>query len=436
MGTRWTVLTTRVSILAALCLSTSPAGAEDILFQGVRVFTGSTVIPAADVLVSNGTIVSVTAVSDAAVLPGSPLPGPVLGQRTKIVDGSDRTLLPGLIDTHVHLVMATAAPTEAGHAAYIANELPGRLQAYLAAGVTTVRSLGDALTMILDVRTALQDGSLAGPDLLVAGPVFTAPGGVPIDVICVGQAWCIGELVREIASPAEAQAKVDAVALAGVDVIKVAYDSFGGAPQLSPLLVSALVQAAADNGLRVAAHTSGFVQDAADLAPLGVQSIEHIMVEPLTSSALGLALVATNTAYAPSLANKAVIQPAALAAALANVGQLHSDGVTIVVGSDTLGALPPGDSTVHEVELLVQSGLTPVQALRAATLDAAELLGLARDRGAIEPGLTADLILVAGDPTTDVSDLRRVVMVMQNGKVVFGRCPTITIGSSSFGIPP
>ncbi|MFT7463844.1 MAG: imidazolonepropionase-like amidohydrolase, partial [Pseudohongiellaceae bacterium] len=345
--------------LAFIASLAEPCAAEDFLFRGVRVFTGSSTVPAADVLVSNGTITSITALNHTAALSGPPLPGRTLGSTPTIIDGSGRTLLPGLIDTHVHLVTLSAAPTQVAHENFFASLLPQRLQAYLAAGVTTVRSLGDALSIIRPVREALQDGSLPGPDLLFAGPVFTSPGGPPVALVCIGQSWCVDQFIRTEASPAEVQAKVDALALQGVDVIKVVYDNFGGATQLSPLLVSALVSAANSNGLQVAAHTSAFVSHAADLATLGVQSIEHTMVQPLSGSALGNALVASGTTYVTTLANVAATQPGALPTALANVGQLHIDGVSLVLGSDTSGLLPPGDTTIHEVELLVEAGLSP-----------------------------------------------------------------------------
>jgi len=170
-----------------------------LVIANVRVFTGERSIERATITVADGKIVRITA--DAPATTGV------------TIDGAGKTALPGLIDSHVHVL---AGATEAETRAFIKERLPERLQSFPRHGVTTVKSVGDGTELILKIRQDLRDGTLAGPRLLVVGPVFTAPGGHPAVTVCSGSDWCRAALGLEVDSEEEARRHVRRLVDAGV----------------------------------------------------------------------------------------------------------------------------------------------------------------------------------------------------------------------------
>jgi imidazolonepropionase-like amidohydrolase len=425
-------------LLLAIVLAPAAAASDgpDLVVSNVRVFTGTTVLERATVTVDDGVITSIvsTAMGPGAGTGTSGVPstgggaGPGRGASTSVslgqvpptathLDGTGRTLLPGLIDTHVHLISGSTASTEPAETAWVANQLPGVLQAYLDAGVTTVKSAGDTLPLILSVRDDLDAGVLAGPRLMLSGKVITAPGGHPAATLCGSNTWCLEQLVSEVGTPAEAEAEVDALAAAGVDAIKFVLDGAAGLPKLTAPVMNALVARAQLHDLPITAHVGLPETDALAVVAAGVDGVDHMVLSPITDDALAMAMVAGGVGYVPTLVKMQAAFPGFFANAQANVGSLHGDGVTIVLGTDTAGPFPPGQSTVDELLLLVGSGLTPRQALEAGTVHAAAFLGL-DDVGMLAPGMRADLLLVEGDPLNDIAAVADVVAVVQAGHVV------------------
>lgn len=438
----WTVLAGTLLTIGALASRTA---ASDLVISNVRVFTGSDTLENATLLVDGDTITAVLPHAPLATLPptggGPPTPGgplsggPLTGgpaatagragakatpqaTATTHIDGTGLTVLPGLIDAHVHLIAGTAGPSEAQNAAYVATQLPARLMAYLAHGVTTVKSLGDPTSLTIAVRRQIASGALTGPRLLTTGAVLTPVGGIPVDQFCFGEPWCLSEIVIQVADVAGAEARVDQLAAAGVDAIKFVNDAVGGAPLMPADVMAAIVARAHLHGLPVTGHASNFEADALAIAASGADGIEHMIATPLTGPALAQALLANDASYVTTLAlREATLPPVNFADALANTAALHAAGVRIVLGTDTLASVPPGQTTLHELELLVLAGLTPAQALRAATRDAAEHLAR-RDLGRLEPGAKADLLLVAGNPLQDITAIHDIVAVFQGGQRV------------------
>jgi imidazolonepropionase-like amidohydrolase len=422
--------------LAALTPRAASADGLDLVVSNVRVFTGEAVLEQATVTVHDGVIVSIlpttggpAAGSGAGGVPGaSGGSGAGRGASASVstglaptpavhLDGAGRTLVPGLIDAHVHLISGSTASTELAETAWVTDQLPAVLQAYLDAGVTTVKSAGDSLSLILGVRDDLAAGALTGPRLLLSGKVITAPGGHPAATLCGANPWCLDQLVSEVGTPAEAEAEVDALAVAGVDAIKFVLDGAAGLPKLTAPVMNALVARAQLHGLPISAHVGLPLADALTVVATGVDGVDHMVLSPLPDDALALAMLASGARYVPTLVKMQAAFPGAFANAQANLGSLHADGVTIVLGTDTAGAFPPGQSTLDELVLLVGSGLTPREALEAGTVHAAAFLGL-DDVGVLAPGKRADLVLVDGDPLTDITDMANVVAVMQAGRVV------------------
>jgi imidazolonepropionase-like amidohydrolase len=378
----------------------------------VRVFTGSRVIDRATITVADGRILSIAATAPA--------------RATVTIDGTGKTALPGLIDTHVHMLTGV---TEADTRAFITNGLQGKLQAFLRHGVTTVKSAGDPPDLILGVRQDLRDGALAGPRLLVVGPSFTAPGGHPASTICRGDAWCRANRAAEVDSEEQARREVRRLAQRGVDAIKVVYSSGepefkSSFPKLSLEIVTAIADEARSATLPVTVHVTDESM-ALEVLAAGVSGLEHGPNAPQDTNALAQALKSPERSLVPTLATLAARTPPtpSLHARSQTTAALHKAGVRIVVGTDTRLEMPPGLSTVRELELLVKAGLSTVAALKAATSAAAQHLGLEKEIGTLEAGMSADILLVRGNPISNIGDLHQVDAVIQAGGIVFRPVP-------------
>jgi imidazolonepropionase-like amidohydrolase len=369
---------------------------------------------------------------------GQALPVPA---GASVVDLGDATLLPGFIDSHVHLT------GEAGDNWY-QSTLDGMRQTVaeqavrasqharktLQAGFTTVRNVGAGDAIDVGLRNAIDAGVVEGPRMIVAGYSLGARGGH-----CDETGFPYGFFGREtgIAQGIAAGADQfrDAVRIQhkyGASVIKVCATggvlSLGDAvdtPQLTQAEMDALVDEAHRLGLRTAAHAHG-AEGAKVAIRAGIDSIEHgSFLDPEAHRMMkerGSFLVPTVMAveytarrprnYPPEIAAKAKAAGEAHAAALRRAIQM---GVRIAFGTDS--AVSPHGRNAQEFALLVQHGMTPAQALRAAGPVAAELLGLAKETGSLEAGKAADIVAVPGDALADVKATERVFFVMKGGRV-------------------
>jgi imidazolonepropionase-like amidohydrolase len=340
------------------------------------------------------------------------------------VDGRGGTLLPGLIDAHVHL-------------------LPGAPRQALTFGVTTVLDMFSKPDL---VRDALVQG--AGPDaadVRSASIGATAPGGHPSMMYAP---------FPYVTGPQDAQRFVADRLAEGASHLKVFYDDGTSGPMPTPSLdvptIAALVDAAHRAGLIVAAHVST-ARGALDLLHTGVDVLAHVPFDPLDDQQIqaiaeaGVAVVATlavadgfpgDQALMPLLGEPALAarlgpawsevverqghrwmppQPPDFAAAAENVRRLHRAGVPLLVGTDA-----PNPGTVHgasvhrELQHFVAAGLEPGEALTAATARTADVFGLT-DRGRVQRGLRADLVLVDGQPHRLISDTQHVQAVWKAG---------------------
>ena len=298
-----------------------------------------------------------------------------------VVDGAGATLLPGFIDTHVHLDFYPPAQVLAG-------------------GVTTVRDLGWPADRLAALRHGAADPGTS-PRLLAAGQIITVPGGYPTRA-----PWAPAGTARPVDGPAEATAAVAELAAAGAAVIKVALDDRVG-PTLPALVLAAVVAAAAERGLGVTAHVGGAAEAAKALAA-GVGELAHWPFDP---AGLGDALV---DALAESVTAVPTLHIDPSPARRAGVRRFVGRGGRVLYGTDLGNQGPPPGVDVAELRLLVEAGLEPAQALAAATSRAAAHLGL-DDTGRVEAGARADLLLVDGDPLADLAALERVRLVTRDG---------------------
>jgi imidazolonepropionase-like amidohydrolase len=360
----------------------------------------------------------------------------------RLVDLSKQFVLPGLIDMHVHIFNdddKMRARLEANNRDIEDNVLIGvdNARRTLEAGFTTVRDLGSEVRSVTALRDAINSGLVQGPTIVAAGRGISISGGhgdgsnnTNRDVtemahshatnVCNGADEC-RRAVREQISQ-------------GADVIKFA--ATGGVnsniagglnQQMFADEMKAIVDTAHMFGRKVAAHAHGQNGIKAALEA-GVDSIEHGTYSDAQTNALfkrtGAWLVPTMVAPHAALAqakagarSKATLAKAeeAVAAHAKNTAQAIRDGVKLAFGTDS-GVSDHGKNAL-EFALLVQAGMTPAAAIRAATVDAATLLGRADRLGTLEVGKDADIIAVAMSPLQDVTELERVQFVMRRGVV-------------------
>jgi imidazolonepropionase-like amidohydrolase len=376
----------------------------------VRLWDGraDAALPGAAVLIEDGCIAWVGPRADA----------PLRSADGEIVDGRGGTLLPGLIDAHIHLQLAAGAAGDP-----LAGALANAAAA-LGVGLTAVRDLGARDHSVIAAARAIAAGTAPGPWIVAAGRPLAWPGGY------------VAGVAVEVTDPAGVRAAVQAQVAAGAGVIKVIASPVPAAPGLElprsfgPENLRAAVEAAHAAGLRLTAHAHSLA-GARDAVLAGFDCIEHgYRLDAATIAEMARrrvwlvpTLVAMEAAQRPWLsgARGGPADPDVRRArdrweAAAHAArEAHRAGVRMATGTDAV-TIVPVDAIRREVALLVEAaGFTPVAALRAATADAAELLGVAGVTGTIAVGCRADLLLVDGDPLADPAVLARVRGVWRAG---------------------
>ena len=395
---------------------TQPPTPDPVVLRAPRLLDGTGAQPVADaaVLIQDGRIVHA---GPAAQLPTA-------AGRVQVRELPGCTLLPGLVDVHVHLVasagpdLAADVPKSEAERTLVAVRNAGR---QLHRGVTLVRDLGAPGAEVVAVARAIEAGTVEGPRVLAAGPAVTMTGGH------------IAYLGRVADGPDAMRAAVRGNLAMGARCIKVV--ATGGVltmgidprePAYTQPELDALVEEAHRLGMTVAAHAIGEGGVAAALRA-GVDSVEHGMF--LDDAAIELFL-ATGARYTPTfcaphgiLAGPSVpgwikdrARPAAEAQAVSFRAAVEA-GVPVVAGTDAGTPDNPHGGVAREVAFMVEAGLGVLLAVRAATAEAADLLG-DPDRGVLRSGAHADVLVADGDVTADVTALQHPAAVFQAGRQV------------------
>jgi imidazolonepropionase-like amidohydrolase len=347
------------------------------------------------------------------------------------VDASAATVLPGLIDAHVHLFDFKAVTDAATMAEFVATGIQARLHAFLAHGITTVKSCGDAEDEILIIRARIEAGKLLGPRVLAVGPGLTAPRGHPAASVYAANPWYSALAAAEVDKPEAARDAVRRLAEKGVDGIKLLYQ--GGCSHEEPYffksvmfpsqfqifrLKESVMRAAIEEAHRwnlgVTVHTHE--EDRARTAvECGANALEHgILRVPIANDGLIGLLRERAVTVAPTLTIGRCHPDS-----LGNVKRMHDGGVGLALGTDLNQMFDDwGRCSIDEVDSMIRAGLNPAQAIEVATAGAARHVGRSGDLGSIGPGKLADLVVVDGNPVENITALRRIVLVIKDGEIV------------------
>jgi imidazolonepropionase-like amidohydrolase len=400
-----------IRIIASLVgiMSCGVGFAQNLVITNARIIDGTGVtIERGSVVVDRGQIASVSA--GEADAPGVR------------IDAQQMTVMPGMIDTHVHLLLVDRQlENQQALDNWIDQVLPGDLRAYLESGVTTIFSNGDYTDPILAVKRAIENRELQGPRLLVVGPVFTAPGGHPATTVCGGMpSLCRDLLAVEVSDVETARGEVRRLASLGVDGIKAVYESTLGEAILRDDVLEAIGEEAERYGLPLIVHAPG---------ELGLRAVElgaDKLVHPPLRDGVDLTeasrlLRSRSIPFATTTHGQAHPQVPDGEEQLARyylpgIRRLWDDGVTIAFGTDRFFASPSEDIR-HEIEILSRV-LTPEEVIVALTRNAAAYLDLSDEIGTLEPGKIGDMVIIRGDPLADLSNLANVMVVIQGGQVV------------------
>ncbi len=413
-----------VSLVLSLVLAAPPEAPAPIVLKAARmldVVSGKIVAPAT-VVVRGDRIEQVG---------GSEISAPA---DARVVDLGDMTILPGLMDMHVHLTFAIEGDfvNRSVHETAIDSALRGARNARvtLHAGFTTVRNVGSGEFADVALMHAIERGDIEGPWIWPACHALSVTGGHG-DETGFAPGILVGDPEHGVADgPEECRKAVRLQAKYGAKVIKccatagvLSFEDSVGAQQYTFEELSAIVDEARMLGLKVAAHAHG-KEGIRDAVRAGVASIEHgSMIDDECIALMkehGTYLVPTT--YLVDAINREALPPklrskadSILPLARKNLRHAIAEHVKIAFGTDA-AVYPHGDNA-KEFGVLVDLGMAPIDAIRAATTSAADLLGV-DDRGVLAPKKLADVIAVGGNPVENIRVLEHVGFVMQGGRVV------------------
>ncbi len=459
--TRDTIRSLAVLVAITAMLQVRPVLAQDgnlaIAHATLIDGTGAAARANVTILIRDGTIARVMD-ADAAVVP----------EGVRLIDATGKFVIPGLADMHVHFGTGGLLPFDSATVDRV-------LRQFLFYGVTTIFNVGatgGGLDDVLRLRAMRAEGRLTGPRIYATGGLLTVPGSHPIGTIMHlpdGADSATFDWSRRgvwvVRTPDDVRRTVARLAAAKMDGIKIVIESgptaFGDDhPQMPPALVSAAVTEATRHGLPVFAHATS-LDELEEAVAHHVRGVMHLVADPRPPSAKLLGVMAqegmycvptlslfiwTGTWGAPSqvltdpflrsgvearVIQSLVASPLApktppsaddwawRRGLLGALKSAYDAGVPIVGGSDTGNPFVfPGYSMHEELALMVEAGLTPMEALVSATRRAAEMVGAADTFGTVEPGKRADLLILGGDPLADIRNTRTLEVVVQGGRIV------------------
>ncbi|TMA43303.1 MAG: amidohydrolase family protein [Deltaproteobacteria bacterium] len=436
----------RKTLPVALSLLMSQAAfAEVVVLQGATLIdgTGRPPLKNAVLVIDAGRISAVGPADKVKAPPGA-----------RALDLKGRTIIPGLINAHGHVGLVVRGQSRAD--GYTRENVQTQLLQYERYGVTSVLTLGLNRDLVYDVRDEQRRGTVPGATLFTAGRGIGVPDGAPPVPSAPDQ-------VYRPKTPEEAVANVEEAAARKPDYFKIWVDDvFGKFPKMDPAVFKAAIDAAHRHSIKVASHVF-YLGDAKAVITSGVDALAHSVRDQPVDDELVAMMKKRGTFYvatlnvdasfsafaddpallddpfltaalppdsvqqfrSPEYRAKVAADPnvpkarAALENGMRNLKTLHAKGVHIAFGTDS-GANPvriQGWGEHRELELMVKAGLSPMDALVAATRGSATMLGIS-DRGTLEKGKRADLLVLAGNPLDDIRNTRKLVSVWHDGREI------------------
>ena len=362
-----------------------------------------------------------------------------------MIDLHGLTIMPGLIDCHLHLGGLTVdQPGKAiGKVSFMdmasffwdyLRNYAHRRQLAIENGLTAIRSAGDHYPHIIRLRDKIAAGKLSGPRIFAPGPTITAPGGHPAGTIYKDNRYIIENAVRQVADVNDAKDEVRRLAEGGVDCIKAIYSDIDPmdinhkVPKLSLDVLEVLADEAHQHNLRLMVHT-GSSRETMDAVKAGADSIEHGILPGGDSTEFDDELVRMmldkGTYFVPTIAIAWAykeIYPDIFSSLKKAVKKLHDAGINIAAGTDSgTPGVVIGKGLHKELELMVAAGIKPMEAIKAGTRNAADNLGKGSELGTIEKGKLADMIVVLGNPLEEIGITRNIKLVIKDGVIVVNK---------------
>lgn len=355
----------------------------------------------------------------------------IVKKSAQVIDGSGKTLMPGLIDSHVH-IQGLNNQSDEDSDAFLYNVMPEIFkEKILPYGITTVKDLCAPRHFIYKLRDEIRDGRIVGPELLVVGPNFTAPDGHPANTLGGNNPWIRKEMAIEVATSEQVHEGILELKKAGVDFLKLTYQSgdywyFDEKLQINKIdksLMQQIIREGKENGLLTTAHVF-YKEDVRELLEAGIYGIEHgILDESISPDDDIVRLWKESGAHFVPTVNAMTYEkePTRLVHSIHNLKVLYDAGIPIAMGTDNMFEMMGGDVEHKELAYYVEAGLTPMQAIVLATKNSAEHLGISDRKGLVRSGMEADLILLDENPAEDISNMQFIDKVFLKGKIVYSQ---------------
>lgn len=400
--------------------------------------------------------------------------GPKRDADCDVIDGGGCTMIPGLINCHAHILSPYLSTQEGMPGPWAFRQIYRNLEATLAAGVVCVRDLLAVIHVMNRMKARIESGRVPGPDIVAAGPVLSCAGGYPefITPVYFPLSALVGQPKMHLKSPGKAAAMVRHIHKCGAEVAKVGYTSITrdfldkrDMPVISDEIFDAITRTAHELGMTVAVHHN-WACDLPKILRANIDSLEHVVfdrelddgeialikesgaaVVPTLTVTDSMARLEEKKGFLRSERAREYFEPQALehlnwvadtwlnfdgekydssfgywranrlhySISQTNTARMHEAGVPICAGTD-LGAVVawPGE-LADEIIRLHQIGLSRLEAIQSATINAAKLVGREKQLGAVEAGKRSDIALIEGDPLEDLRALKKVRLVGKGG---------------------
>ncbi len=359
---------------------------------------------------------------------------PIGRKNVQIIEGEGKTLMPGLIDSHIHIQGGLNNRSEEESDRFLNETLPQIFRdKILPYGITTIKDLDAPKHFIYKLSQKLASGEITGPELLLVGPNFTAPDGHPANTLGGDNPWARAEMALEVTTPEQVTAGIRELKEAGVDFLKFTYqggdfwyfDNLLTIQKIDPALMRQIIREGKENGLDATAHVF-YYDDVKELLEAGIYGIEHGIVDRDIEPGDDIIRLwkESGARFVPTVnAMTYEKEPTRMGHSIHNLKVLYDAGIPIAMGTDNMFETMGGDVEHKELAYYVEAGLTPMQAIVLATKNGAEHLGIADRKGQVREGMEADLILLDKDPAENIANMQFIERVFLKGKIVFSQKP-------------